>query len=119
MAQSQALEPDEALEALEVLSEVTATSIDGLNEVNDKLSTVRHQRHRGWSWRRIASTGELADALSCAARIAAGLGRAGGDFRRRLTRVLRHEGLLITEIASFLDVSRQRVSALLVHKNRK
>jgi predicted transcriptional regulator len=47
------------------------------------------------------------------AGIAARLARAGGEFRRSLAQMLRDEGVRITEIGHILDVSRQRVSALL------
>ncbi len=112
MADLQDLEEDPALEALAALSEAAVSGIDGLTEVNEKLGAVRRRRCRGWSWRRIVSSTEMVDALSCVARLAAELGRASGEFRRLLARMLRHEGLQVTAIGRLLGVSRQRVSAL-------
>ncbi len=111
------LEEDPALEALAALSEAAVSSIGGLTEVNEKLISVRRQRCRGWSWRRIVSSSEMVDSLSSVARLAAELGRTSGEFRRSLARVLRHEGLQVTSIGRLLGVSRQRVSALVRPKS--
>ena len=48
-------EQDVALEALNTLSDVTASSIDGLTEARAELTQIRRRRRRGWSWRRIVS----------------------------------------------------------------
>jgi len=104
---------DGALEALETLSEVTTSSIEGLSEVNARLDSARKRRGEGWSWQRIVSSTDLAGSMGALVSIAADLGRASGEFRRSLAHVLRAEGLRLTEIGRFMDVSRQRVSALL------
>jgi len=113
MAEIETEQDDGALVALEVLSEVTASSIEGLSEVNERIEGARRRRGEGWSWERIVSSTDLAGSMSTLARLAAGLGRASGEFRRALAHALRSEGLRLTEIGRFLDVSRQRVSALL------
>ncbi|MGD0441034.1 MAG: hypothetical protein ABSB52_10460 [Acidimicrobiales bacterium] len=113
MAGTQAVEQDVALEALSTLSDVASSSIDGLNEVNEGFATAQTRRRQGWSWHRIISCTDLPHSLSSMAGIAARLARAGGGFRRSLAQMLRDEGVRITEIGHILDVSRQRVSALL------
>lgn len=104
---------DGALDALTTLSEVTTSSVEGLNELNEDLADARQHRREGWSWQRIVAGGDLHHSLSTVAAIAADLGRASGQFRRSLARMLRSEGMLITDISRLLYVSRQRVSALL------
>lgn len=116
MAGTETAETDVALDALEHLSDVTNSSIAGLTEVNVQLDDVRRRFAQGWSWQRIVSSTELSKSMSALARIAATLARAGGGFRRSLAQALREEGLRVTQIGGFLDVSRQRVSALLRHK---
>ncbi|MGA2531252.1 MAG: hypothetical protein ABSG36_19100 [Acidimicrobiales bacterium] len=104
---------DAALDALTRLSEVTASSIDGLIEVNEQLESVRRHRGQGWTWHRILSVTNFRGSLSAVSAIAAGLGRAAAQLRRSLALVLRTEGVRITEIGRFFEVSRQRASALL------
>jgi hypothetical protein len=106
-------EQDVALEALKTLSEVTASSIDGLTEVHSQLTQVRRRRSRGWSWRRIVSADDSPNPLVGVTGIAARLAVASADFRRALARALRNEGMQLSKIAPLLDVSRQRIGALL------
>jgi hypothetical protein len=107
-------EPDPALEALTTLSAVAARSAQDLNAVNDDLLAMERHRRNGWSWRQImsASSGP-GSPLSAMARIVGDLRHAGAEFRRALARALRLEGMRISEIGSLLQVSRQRVTALL------
>jgi hypothetical protein len=106
-------EHDVALEALNTLSEVTASSIDGLTEVHSQLTRVRRRRRRGWSWRRIVSASDSPNPLAGVTHIAARLAIASAEFRRALAHALRNEGMQLTKIAPLLDVSRQRIGALL------
>lgn len=106
-------EQDVALEALNTLSGVTASSIEGLSEVHSQLTQVRRRRRRGWSWRRIISAGDSPNPLAGVTGIAASLAIASAEFRRALAHALRKEGLQLIKIAPLLDVSRQRVGALL------
>ena len=108
---------DPALKALSTLSEVTLRSVDDLTAITDELAAMQRRRRRGWSWQRILSSAPAPSPLTAVAGIASNLGRASGDFRRALIRALRSEGMRITEIATLLEVSRQRVSAL-VHPKR-
>jgi hypothetical protein len=108
---------DLTLKALTTLSEVTLRTVDELNAVTDDLVAMQRRRRRGWSWRRILSSAPAPNPLTSVAGIASNLGRASGDFRRALIRSLRIEGMRITEVATLLEVSRQRVSAL-VHSKR-
>jgi hypothetical protein len=110
------LEQDAALQALSHLSDVTTTSIDNLNQVQDQLVDARRRRRRGWSWWRIVSSPDAPHLLSAVSAIAATLGRASGEFRRSLARELRHEGVRTTEIGTVMKVSRQRVSSLVNSK---
>ena len=104
---------DPALEALTTLSEVASASADELNIVGGELSSMEQRRRRGWSWRRILSSGASASLLSDVARIVATLGGASGAFRRTVTQALQKEGMQIKDIASLLGVSRQRISAVI------
>ena len=104
---------DPALEALTTLSEVASASADGLNVVGDELSSMKRRRSRGWSWRRILSSGSSASLLSDVARIVANLGGASGAFRRTVAQALKKEGMQLKDIASLLAVSRQRISAVI------
>jgi hypothetical protein len=104
---------DAALDALGTLSEVTESGIGGLTEVNKQFVTAQSRRRQGWSWQRIVSSTDLPTALATVARLTANLGRASGEFRRPLAQVLRDEGVRISEIGHFSEVTRQRVSALL------
>jgi hypothetical protein len=106
-------EQDVALEALDTLSEVTASSINGLTEVRSQLSQLRRRRRRGWSWRRIVSATDSPNPLAGVTGIASRLAIASAEFRRALAHALRREGIQLTKIAPLLDVSRQRVGALL------
>ena len=106
-------EQDVALEALDALSDVTASSIEGLTEVRSHLTQVRRRRRRGWSWRRILSADDSPNPLAGVTGIAASLAIASAEFRRALAHSLRREGLQLTRIAPLLDVSRQRIGALL------
>jgi len=107
------LDQDVALSALNSLSQVTESSIDGLTDVNNRLAQVRRQRRRGWSWRKIVADPATPNPLSAATRIAADLAIATGEFRRALAHALRDEGLGLAKIGPLLSVSRQRVGALL------
>jgi hypothetical protein len=113
VTRTESSEQDPALDALDALSEATSASIEGLAEVNAQLEDVRGRVRQGWSWHKIVSSSDLGSAMTAVARISANLGRASGAFRRCLAKVLHTEGLRITEIGSLLEVSRQRVSALL------
>src|ERR1700688_812330 len=104
---------DPALEALTTLSEVASASADELNVVGDELSSMKQRRRRGWSWRRILSSGSSASLLSDVARIVANLGGASGAFRRTVAQALQKEGMQLKDIASLLAVSRQRISAVI------
>jgi hypothetical protein len=106
-------EQDVALEALNTLSDVAASSINGLTEVHAQLAVVRRRRRRGWSWRRIASSDDSPNPLANVTGIAANLAMASAGFRRALAHALRSEGMQLTKIAPLLDVSRQRIGALL------
>jgi uncharacterized heparinase superfamily protein len=90
---------DAALDALGTLSEVTESGIGGLTEVNKQFVTAQSRRRQGWSWQRIVSSTDLPTALATVARLTANLGR--------------DEGVRISEIGHFSEVTRQRVSALL------
>ena len=106
-------ENDVALDALDTLSEVAASSIEGLAEVHSQLAQVRRRRRRGWTWRRIVSSEDSLHPLASVTEIAANLAIANAEFRRGLARALRNEGMQHTRIAPLLDVSRQRIGALL------
>jgi hypothetical protein len=106
-------EHDVALDALDTLSDVAATSIEGLTEVQTQLAQVRRRRRRGWTWRRIVSSEDSPKPLEKVTAIAANLAIASAEFRRGLAHSLRNEGLQLTKIAPLLEVSRQRIGALL------
>ncbi|HLX78516.1 MAG TPA: hypothetical protein VKR27_06485, partial [Acidimicrobiales bacterium] len=90
---------DRALEALTELSETAGSSAEELNAVKDDLNTMRRRRIRGWSWRRIMSSSNVAsNPLGSVSRIAACLGAASGKFRRALARSLQNEGMRLTEV---------------------
>ena len=102
---------DRALEALTALSQAAEKGVAGLNEVSEDLATMEEHRRNGWSWQRIATaTPQL---LPTMAGTVKDLGRASGQFRRSLAHSLRHEGMNVTEIAALLQVTRQRIGALL------
>jgi hypothetical protein len=107
------LDHDVALNALNSLSQTTESSIDGLANVNSQLAELRRRRRRGWSWRRIIAESDSPNPLAIATSVAANLAVATGEFRRALVKALRNEGLPLTKIAPLLEVSRQRVGALL------
>jgi hypothetical protein len=112
MAETVDREQDPALEALTTLSEAAAASARELTLLDHEFAAMRRRRYRGWSWRQIFASARSAEMLSCAARIVAHLGRATGGFRRAAARALRSEGMQVVQIAALLEVSRQRVSAL-------
>ncbi len=112
MADGMGAQGDPTLDALTELSEAVSSGADGLCDLHDDLSRMRRRRGRGWSWQRILSAEGVANSLSIATRVVAGLARAIGVFRRSLADALRSEGMSVTDIAALLDVSRQRVSAL-------
>lgn len=109
-------EDDVALEALSSLEEVTASSIAGLSEVQEQLTEVHELRMRGWSWRRIYAAEDAPKPLAAVTSIAANLGRASANFRRTVVGALHGEGLHLSHIGPLLEVSRQRVRALLRHQ---
>jgi hypothetical protein len=111
-------EHDVALEALNTLADVTSSSIDGLAEVRSQLTQVRRRRRRGWSWQRIISADDSPNPLTGVTGIAATLAIASAEFRRALAQALRNEGMQLTKIAPLLDVSRQRIGALLRPRRR-
>jgi hypothetical protein len=113
MTETAKTEHDVALDALDTLSDVAASSIEGLTEVHAQLAQVRRRRRRGWTWRRIVSSEESLHPLTSATGIAANLAIASAEFRRGLAHALRNEGMQLTKIAPLLDVSRQRIGALL------
>lgn len=117
MTDTQSSDEDLALDALTELSDVAESSAAELSAVRDDLSTMRHRRLQGWSWRRIISSTNASNPLTVVSRIAAQIGRASGRFRRALARALRSEGMRLTEIGRLLEVSRQRVSALVRNRN--
>jgi hypothetical protein len=80
---------------------------------------VQHRRRRGWSWQRIMSSAGPHNPLKATTGILADVARASGEFRRALAKSLRDEGMHTTEIARLLDVTRQRVSALLRPRDSK
>ena len=112
MTESDDAEQDPALDALTALSKAAESGADDLNLVKDRLAVMSRHRRRGWSWRRIATSADAVTPLSIAARVLADFGRAVGGYRRALATALRDEGVKVTEIADLLDVSRQRISAL-------
>jgi hypothetical protein len=118
MAETQETEQDPVLDALESLSDVATSSAKDLISLDQDLADMQNQRRRGWTWRRIVAASDSPNALSKIAKIATDLGRASGEFRRTLVRGLRHdEAMQVTQIAKLLEVSRQRVSAL-IHPRR-
>jgi hypothetical protein len=105
-------EHDEALSALNSLSEVAAASAQGLNALHEDLQAMQERREHGWSWLQIVSSEDGLNPLATVTGIVANLGIAIGSFRRALARSLQKEGMRITSIAGLLAVSRQRVSTL-------
>lgn len=104
-------EADPALEALTALSQVAEKSAAGLTEVTEDLASMEEHRREGWTWQRIVtSTPQL---LPTMAGIVKDLGRASGEFRRSIAHALRNEGMNVTEVAGLLEVTRQRIGALL------
>jgi hypothetical protein len=109
---------DPALEALTTLSETVAHSARELNHLGNELTNMKRRRNRGWSWRKTFASGTPVNPLSGIARVVSDLGRASGAFRRAMARSLRDEGMQVTEIATILAVTRQRVSALVRPRNQ-
>jgi len=103
---------DPALEALTTLSEAATVGAGELHLLGDELSEMRQRRQRGWSWRRIMASSASANPLSAIATIVARLGRTSGTFRRAAACALREEGMRVTDIASLLGVTRQRITSL-------
>ena len=118
MTETADTEHDVALDALDALSDAAASSIDGLAEVHSQLAHLRRRRRRGWTWRRIISSEDSLHPLASVTRIAANLAIASAEFRRGLAHALRNEGMQLTRIAPLLDVSRQRIGALLRPRRR-
>lgn len=118
MSDTKQADEDLALSALNSLSETTASSTEGLTAVNSQLAEARRRRRCGWSWLRIASDTDVPNPLAIVTAIAADLAISAGEFRRALAHSLRSEGLPLSKIASLLDVSGQRVGALL-HRARQ
>jgi hypothetical protein len=113
MTETAKTEHDVALDALDALSDAAASSIEGLTEVHTQLAQVRRRRRRGWTWRRIVSSEDSLQPLTNATGIAANLAVASAEFRRGLAHALKNEGMQLTQIAPLLEVSRQRIGALL------
>jgi hypothetical protein len=104
---------DPVLAALNGLSEFVVAGAQELLALDQNLAEMRRQRDGGWTWRHIMEATDVTGALALMAKVAADLGRAGGRFRRALALGLRLEGMQVSEIAHLLQVSRQRVSALI------
>jgi hypothetical protein len=105
---------DPALEALTTLSAVAARGAHDLNAVNNDLLAMQRHRRQGWSWRQImAASAGPASPLSSMSHIVGDLRHASAEFRRALARALRVEQMRISDIGGLLQVSRQRVTALL------
>jgi hypothetical protein len=102
-----------ALDTLDSLTEAATAGIEGLIDVREQLEDVRRRKKKGWSWQEIMRTTEVPSPLTSLMAIVARLGSASAAFRRDIVHSLRLEGLRLTEIASLLGTSRQRVSALL------
>ena len=117
MAEIQEKEQDPVLDALSSLSDIATSSAKDLNALDQDLAGMERLRRRGWTWRRIVASSDSPNALSKLGKIASDLGRASGEFRRALVRGLRQEGMQVTQVAKLLEVSRQRVSAL-IHPRR-
>jgi len=113
MTDTKDAQQDAALDALTTLSEVADRGVEELKVVSQDLAEMRGKRVQGWSWRQIVSSDNGQNPLAALTSLLAGLGRAGGEFRRALARALRVEGMRVTEIGGLLDVSRQRISALI------
>jgi hypothetical protein len=118
MAKTGDTEQDPALEALTTLSETVTDSARELDHLGNELTNMKRRRTRGWSWRRTFASGTPVNPLSGIARVVADLGRASGAFRRAMARSLRAEGMQVTEIATILAVTRQRVTALIRPRNQ-
>jgi len=117
MAETQAIEQDLVLEALENLSDIATSSVNELLALTEDLADIRRHRISGASWRRIVSAEESPKPLSVLTQVASNFARASGGYRRALASGLRAEGMQVTEIASLFEVSRQRVSALIRPRN--
>lgn len=113
MAKTGKIKQDPALEALTTLSETAEASARELDHLGNELTAMERHRKRGWSWRRTLASSNSLNPLSRVAKVVSDLGRASGAFRRAIARSLRSEGMQITEIATLLAVTRQRVSALI------
>ncbi len=113
MSDSSLANEDVALDALDALSKIAASSAEELIEVNRGIDAMQTRRRHGWSWQRIVSSAGTDNPLKSVAGILANLSRGSGEFRRALARSLRDEEMHTTEIARLLDVTRQRVGALL------
>jgi hypothetical protein len=117
MAKTGKAEEDPALQALDTLSVTAESSARELHHLGNELVAMKRRRKRGWSWHRTLVSSAALNPLAAVARIVSDLGRSSGAFRRALARSLRDEGMQVSEIATALAVTRQRVSALIRPKS--
>ena len=113
MADGMVAQGDPTLDADEETSEAVSSGADGLSDFHDDLSRMRRRRGR----RLVVATDPLGRgsgklALHGGPRSSRVLPAPSESSGRWLADALRSEGMSVTYIAALLDVSRQRVSAL-------
>jgi hypothetical protein len=99
-----------------VLEEVAATAdevADDQRRVARRARVMQRQRDRGWSWARILDRDANRDVLGLLRGGAARLAKAAGTLALGFARGLTGEGESRRRIARRLDVSHQRVTAML------
>ena len=98
MPETERIDEDRTLKALESLSEAAVSGANELNMLNDELTTMRRRRRRGWTWRRIMNTSSLSNPITGVQSVISKLLRTSNIFRRSLARALHREDAGMDEI---------------------
>jgi hypothetical protein len=108
---------DAAVRALDDLHSQLERTIAELRAAGERIEQLARLRAAGHSWFDIVSNEERPLVVETITRALDDLGAVGGRFRREEALALQQEDISINRISQLFGVSRQRISALVRHRN--
>jgi hypothetical protein len=104
---------DGELAGLDDLAARIEANADAERRLAVRIRQLRSGRSAGRTWREILSSDHRPSVVQAASAVLHTISEASGSLRRRVAKGLRAEGATVPAIAETLEVSHQRVSALL------
>lgn len=113
-----AIPPDDVLDVLDAAVQLLDDEAGAFPAVAERARLLRERRAAGWTYTEIMTSGGGLSVIEGRAAAAAAHSATASRLRRAAALALRNEGLSTDRIAQLLQVSRQRISALLRSSGR-